>query len=109
MIEMANELLEKSSETPSSEPFHIALLLASVAWNREVVGDDFQINKEYNYVIKDIEKHKPNLWNEFVSSDCEAMISNLRKYKCQNYLFDTREITSCGTNEKGNIQVTWEE
>ena len=47
MIEMAKELLKKPGETPSGEPFHIALLLTSVAWNREVVGDDFQNNKEY--------------------------------------------------------------
>ncbi len=107
MIEMAKQLLKMPNKVPSSESAHVALLLASVAWNREVVGDDFQNNKEYSYAIKDMEKHNPNLWNELVSLDCETMISHLRKYKRQNYLSDTREITSCGTNERGNIQVTW--
>lgn len=107
MIEMAKQLLKMPDKTPSSESAHAALLLASVAWNREVVGDNFQINKEYTYLIKDIEKHDSNFWNDLVSSDYEAMISHLRKYKRQNYLFDTREIASCGTNERGNIQVTW--
>jgi len=107
MIEMAKQLLKMPKGVPSSESAHVALLLASVAWNREVVGDDFQKNKEYTYAIKDMEKHNPNLWNELVSLDCETMISHLRKYKRQNYVSDEREITSCGTNERGNIQVTW--
>lgn len=107
MIEMAKQLLKMPNKIPSSESAHVALLLASVAWNREVMGGDFQSNKEYGYAIKDMEKHNPNLWNELVSLDCETMISHLRNYKRQNYLYDTRKITSCGTNERGNIQVTW--
>ena len=107
MIELAKQLLKMPDRTPSSESVHVALLLASVAWNQEVVGNDFQINKQYNYLIKEIEKHDLNLWNDLISSDCKTMISQLRHYKRQNYLFDTREITSCGTNERGNIQVTW--
>ena len=107
MIEMAKQLLKKPSRVPSSESAHVALLLASVAWNREVVGDDFQNNKKYSYAIKDMEKYNPNLWNELISLDCETMISHLRKYKRQKYPHDAREITSCGTNERGNIQVTW--
>lgn len=107
MIEMAQQLLKMPDKIPSSESAHVALLLANVAWNREVIGDDFQINKQYSYLIKEIEKYDSNLWNDLVSTDCEAMISQLRQYKRQNYLFDTREITSCGTNERGNIQVIW--
>jgi hypothetical protein len=34
------------------------------------------------------------------------MISKLREYKRNKYLFDTREIVSCG-NERGNIEVNW--
>jgi hypothetical protein len=107
IIEMAKQLLKMPNAVPSSEAAHVALLLASVAWNREVVGDVFQINKEYSHAIKDMEKHNPNLWNELVALDCETMISHLRKYKRRNYRSDAREITSCGTNERGNIQVTW--
>ena len=107
MIEMARQLLKMPNKVPSSESAHAPLLLASVAWNIEVAGDDFQKNKEYIYAIKDMEKNNPNLWDELVSLDCETMISYLRKYKRQNYLSDAREITSCGTNERGNIQVTW--
>lgn len=107
MIEMAKRLLKAPNRVPSSESAHLALLLASVAWNREVVGDDFQNNNEYVYAIRGMEKNNPNLWNELVSLDCEGMISHLRKYKRQNYPSDAREITSCGTNERGNIQVTW--
>jgi hypothetical protein len=55
MIEMAKQLLKKPQEIPSSEPFHVALLLATVAWNREVVGDDFQSNDQY-YVKEEISR-----------------------------------------------------
>ena len=37
----------------------------------------------------------------------EYMISKLREYKRNKYLFDTREIVSCGINERGNIEVNW--
>ena len=107
MIEMAKQIFKMPDKIPSSESAHAALLLANIAWNREVVGDDFQINKQYKHMVKDMEKYNSNLWNELISTDCESMISQLRKYKCQYYLFDMREITSCGTNERGNIQVTW--
>jgi len=83
------------------------LLLATVAWNREVVGDDFQSNDQYYDLIRAIEKHDPVLWDDLVSSDCEAMISKLREYKRNKNLFDTREIVSCGINERGNIEVNW--
>ncbi len=86
MIEMAKQLLKMPNEVPSSESAHVALLLASVAWNREVVGNHFQNNKEYGHAIIDMEKHNPNLWNELVSLDCETMISSLREYKRNNYL-----------------------
>jgi len=107
MIEMAKQLLRIPNSIPSSESAHVALLLASVAWNREVVGDDFQNNREYRYAIKHMEKDNPDLWNELVSLDCETMISHLCKYKRQHYLTDAREISSCGTNERGNIAVNW--
>jgi hypothetical protein len=107
MIEMAKQLLKTPQEIPSSEPFHVALLLAAVAWNREVVGDDFQSKAQYYDLISEIEKHDPVLWDDLVSSNCEAMISKLREYKRNKYLFDRREIVFCGTNERGNIEVNW--
>jgi hypothetical protein len=76
-------------------------------WNREVIGDDFQSNDQYYDLISEIEKHDPGLWDDLVSSDCEAMISQLREYKRNKYLVDRREIVSCGINERGNIEVNW--
>ena len=107
MIEMAKQLLKKPQKIPSSEPFHVALLLATVAGNREVVDDDFQSNDQYYDLIRAIEKHDPVLWDDLVSSDCKAMILKLREYKRNKYLFDRREIVSCGINERGNIEVSW--
>ena len=107
MIEMAKQLLKKPQKIPSSEPFHVALLLATVAGNREVVDDDFQSNDQYYDLIRAIEKHDPVIWDDLVSSDCKAMILKLREYKRNKYLFDRREIVSCGINERGNIEVSW--
>lgn len=107
MIEMAKLLLKEPEETPNSEACHAALLLASIAWNREIVGDDFQSNNQYDIFIKEIEKYNPLLWDEFISLDYEDMILKLRKYKRNKYLFDTREIISCGTNKRENIEVKW--
>jgi hypothetical protein len=92
MIEMAEQILERLNKVPSNESAHAALLLASVAWNQEIMGDAFQDNKQYNDVIK--MKHY-------------TMISCLRKYKRRSYPSDTRKIISCGTNERENVQVTW--
>lgn len=107
IIEMAKQILKMPNSVPSSGSAHVALLLATIAWNREVIGDDSQNNRNYQHAIKLMEADNPKLWNELISSDCEAMISHLRKYKRQHYLSDVREIISCGTNERGNIQVSW--
>lgn len=107
MIEMANLFLKEPEKIPSSEPFHVALLLATVAWNTEVIDDDFQSSNQYCNSIKEIEKYNSVLWDDLISSDCEVMVSKLREYKRDKYLFDTREIVSCGTNVRGNIEVNW--
>ena len=107
MIKMAETVL-KDTNAVSIEASHIALLLASIAWNREVWGNDFQSTKQYWEIIKELEEYNTLFWEDLKSRDCEVLIDELRYFKRKHYPQDNRIIKSCGSNERRKVQVIWE-
>jgi hypothetical protein len=104
MKEMSEVLLRHPGRTPSSEAAHVALFFANVAWNESVgLGDS---REGYRNVWETIEAENPALWNEFRSSDIDAMIDELVRYKKEHYPNDGRRILTCGIPD-GKIRVEW--
>jgi hypothetical protein len=104
MKEMAETLLRHPGGVPSSEAAHVALFFANVAWN-ESVGLD-HAREGYRNVWETIEAENPALWNEFKSSDVNAMIDELIRYKKAHYPDDRRRILTCGIPD-GKVRVEW--
>ena len=104
MKEMSETLLRNPGGVPSSEAAHVALLFANIAWN-ESVGLD-HARQGYGNVWETIEAENPALWNEFKSSDIDAMIDELVRYKQAYYPDDRRRILVCGM-VPGKVHVEW--
>jgi len=104
MKEMSETLLRNPGGVPSSEAAHVALFFANVAWN-ESVGLD-HAREGYRNVWETIEAENPALWNEFKSSDTDAMIDELIRYKKAHYPDDRRRILTCGIPD-GKVRVEW--
>ena len=104
MKEMSETLLRNPGGVPSSEAAHVALFFANVAWN-ESVGMD-HAREGYRNVWETIEAENPALWNEFKSSDTDAMIDELIRYKKAHYPDDRRRILTCGIPD-GKVRVEW--
>ena len=100
--EMSETLLRNPDAVPSSEAAHVALFFANVAWN-ESVGLD---HAREGYVWETIEAENPALWNEFKSSDTDAMIDELIRYKQAHYPDDRRRVLTCGVPD-GKTRVEW--
>jgi hypothetical protein len=104
MKEMSERLLRNPAADHSSEAAQVALFFANVAWN-ECVGLDHG-RDGYCKVWETIEAENPELWNEFISSDVNAMIDELVTYKKRKYPQDMRRILMCGI-PNGSIRVEW--
>jgi hypothetical protein len=104
MKAMAETLLRSPGDVPSSEAAHVALFFASVAWN-ESVGLD-HARGAYCNVWETIEAENPALWNELKSSDPDALIDELIRYKKAHYPDDRRRILICGIPD-GKVRVEW--
>ena len=104
MKEMSETLLRDPGGVPSSEAAHVALFFANVAWN-ESVGLD-HTREGYRNVWETIEAENPALWDEFTSSDVNAMIDELIRYKKAHYPDDRRRILVCGM-VPGKVHVEW--
>ena len=104
MKEMAERLLRNPDADHSSEAAHVALLFANVAWN-DSVGLD-QAKDGYRNVWEAIEAENPELWNEFKTTDINAMIEELVRYKQTHYPDDRRRILTCGI-PAGKVRVEW--
>ena len=101
--EMSERLL-RDPETPSSGAAHVALLLTNVAWNQSV-GLPSGV-KGYREVMATIEADEPELWDEFKSTDVDAMIRNLSEYKKTHHPDDKRRVLTCGIPD-GRVRVEW--
>ena len=104
MKEMSETLLRNPSGVPSSEAAHVALFFANVAWN-ESVGLD-HAREGYRNVWETIEAENPALWDELKSSDVNALIDELIRYKNAHYPDDRRRILTCGIPD-GKVRVEW--
>ena len=104
MKEMADLLMRHPRKVPSSEAAHVALLFANAAWN-ECVGMD-HAKEGCRNVWETIEAENPTLWNEFKTSDIDAMIDELMKYKKTHFPDDRRRILVCGM-VKDKVHVEW--
>jgi hypothetical protein len=104
MKEMSETLFRNPAAVPSSEAAHVALFFAHVAWN-ESVGLD-HAREGYRNVWETIEAENPALWDEFKSSDVNAMIDELTRYKKAHYPDDRRRILTCGIPD-GKVRVEW--
>ena len=104
MKEMSETLLRNPGGVPSSEAAHVALFFANVAWN-ESVGLD-HAREGYRNVWETIEAENPALWDEFKSSDVNAMIDELIRYKKAHYPGDRRRVLTCGIPD-GKVRVEW--
>jgi len=104
MKEMSETLFRNPGGVPSSEAAHVALFFANAAWN-ESVGMD-HARESYRNVWETIEAENPALWNEFKTSDIDATIDELIRYKNAHYPNDRRRILTCGIPE-GKIHVEW--
>jgi hypothetical protein len=102
--EMSETVLRNPGGVPSSEAAHVALLFANVAWN-ECVGLD-HARDGYRNVWATIEAENPALWGEFTSTDNNAMIDELVRYKKARYPNDRRRILTCGIPD-GKVRVEW--
>ena len=104
MKEMSETLLRNPGGVPSSEAAHVALFFANVAWN-ESVGLDHP-REGYRNVWETIETENPALWDEFKSSDVNALIDELIRYKKAHHPDDRRRILTCGIPD-GKVRVEW--
>jgi hypothetical protein len=102
--EMAGTLLRDPGAVPPSEAAHVALLFATVAWNESVgLG---HAREGYRNVWETIKAENPALWDEFKSSDIDALIDELTRYKQAHYPDDRRRILTCGIPD-GKVRVEW--
>lgn len=53
-----------------------------------------------------IEADNPELWNEFKSTDIDALIDELVRYKQAHHPDDRRRILTCGIPD-GKVRVEW--
>jgi len=104
MQEMLRLLLRDPNEAPSWEATHVAIFLASAAWN-ESVGTRFD-RSSYHKAWEAREAKDPALWDELKSTDTDAMLEELVEYKKSHYPHDGRQIVTCGTVD-GGIHVEW--
>jgi hypothetical protein len=104
MKEMSQTLLRNPDAVPSSEAAHVALMFANIAWN-QCVGLG-QPRAAYRAAWEEIESGNPAMWSEFKSTDVEAMLDDLVKYKQKHFPNDQRRILLCGI-PNGNVRVEW--
>jgi hypothetical protein len=104
MKEMAELILSKPADHVSDEAAHVALFLASTAWNNLKRADGRKC--PYASVIRKI-AGKRNIWLDLKSSDPAALISKLEEFAAARYPGDRREIVICGTTPRGTIRVEW--
>ena len=108
IIEMAEQVLAQPVQKVSDEAAAVSLLLAHVAWNREVRAGGPPTNEQYRFVLNELSRTNPDFAEDLKSDDLDALISKLRFYKQRCYKKDKRFIISCGTTERGAVRVAWQ-
>ena len=106
MKDMALTTLVAPEAVPSSEAAAAALLLSHVAWQR-ANGDDFP-DTAYGDALAEMQRAKPDFWQEMKCADPRKMIAELVVYKKQHYPSDKRKVVACGVSD-GKVRVEWTE
>ncbi len=109
IIEMAETVLARPGNMVCDEAAHVALLLAHVAWNREIQAHGLPTRKQYEALLKEFAKSNREFVKDLRGHDFDALIAELRLYKRRRYPKDTRFISVCGTTPTGNVHVEWTE
>jgi len=105
IIEMAETVLARPGNMVCDEAAHAALLLAHVAWNREIQADGPPTREQYEILLKEFAKSNREFVKDLRSDDFDALIAELRLYKRRRYPKDPRFISVCGTTPKGSVHV----
>jgi hypothetical protein len=103
MKAMADSVLTKPANLVSDEAAHVALLLASAAWNNVKRSGSRKMCCKPE--IKKI-AGKRDIRRE-LKADPDVLLSQLEEFAKVNYPDDHREIISCGTTTRGTIRVEW--
>ena len=102
--EMALTTLGDRESVPSSEAAAAALLLSHVAWQR-TNGDTFA-DTAYTPLLAEMQRVRPEFWEERNSRDAEGVIAELVAYKKRHYPHDRRRVVVCGTLDN-KVCVEW--
>jgi hypothetical protein len=103
MKAMADSVLSKPENLVSDEAAHVALLLASTAWNNVKRPETRKIS--YRSAIKKI-MGKRDIRRE-LKENPDALLTRLEEFARVNHPDDHRAIVACGTTPRGTIRVSW--
>ncbi len=106
LIEIAMQGL-KSQQYTHSEVMHPLMLLASVAWNREVREPCF-MQDQLAGIMSRFDISKETLYAALVAQDWDAILDRMREYKRARFPDDSRFITLCGYTPWGTLRVEFE-
>ena len=104
IIRMAETVLKNPASGVYSDAAHAAILLAHVAWNREVAGDEFLADGGYLPRLLEFQKSSRVFGQYLKSIDWEDLITTLREFKHRYYPDDKRFITECRFKQ-GKVRV----
>jgi len=103
MKEMADRILSKPADLVSDEAAHVALFLASAAWNN--VKCSGRRRMPYRAAIRKIAGKRDI--RQDLKNEPDALLAELEEFARKNYPDDHREIVVCGTTPRGTIRVEW--
>ena len=98
----------KRQEDLHSEVVHILMLLAHVAWNRDVRNSAYYTDGEYLSLLNRFDMPPKVFKKKLMSTDWESLITKIIEYKRIHYPNDKRFIVSIGYTERETLQVLWE-
>lgn len=106
LIEIAMQGL-KSPRYAHSKVMDLLMLLASIAWNREVRQPRF-MREQLAEVISKFNIPKETLDATLVVQDWDAILDRMREYKRARFPDDSRFITLCAYTAQGTLRVEFE-
>ena len=106
MKQMAELILSGPADRVSDEAAHVALFLASTAWNNVRSAGSRRL--PYRSAIKQMAGNC-DIWQDLKSRDPAALIAELEEFAVKTYPGDRREIVTCGTTAQRTIRVEWVE
>jgi hypothetical protein len=102
LMRLAMTLL-KEPPVQSPEAAHAALLMAHIGWNHALGHPKLS----YDALIQRLQASNPDMWSEFHTRDCDAMIESIVARKRRLYPNDRRIVVVCGILEGPRLQVEW--